>query len=193
MAQIDEAVIQLSGINGLPGTITMYSEHGSFGVADAIQTMLGAWVNDFPNGMKIQVPSSGFVLESTNGHQVDVWTDTTKTALFGTDSTAYAGGSGACLSWYTATLVPGVRGPRILRGRTFLVPLGGAAYEANGTLRTAVYTDLLAKANTFLSTVSPHFLIWKRPTGPGATDGEAHPVVSVRLTDQAAVLRSRRN
>jgi hypothetical protein len=98
--------------------------------------------------------------------------------------------SGAVISWSTA----GVRNGRRIRGRTFVVPLSTSVYDAAGTL-TPIALTALGNAATALRTGSDvtQFRVWCRPSAPAATDGQSAVVLSHRIPDMAAILRSRRS
>lgn len=100
----------------------------------------------------------------------------------------YSAASGAVVTWNTA----GVRNGRRVRGRTFLVPLGGNAYQDDGTLTTnAIDTINDAAAELVGVGFDSGFSIFSRPGSSGA--GGVYPVNGWRVPDMAAVLRSRRD
>lgn len=106
----------------------------------------------------------------------------------GGDSSGYSAASGAVITWNTS----GVRNGRRVRGRTFLVPLGGNSYEADGTLTSeAIGTINTAAGELVGEGFDSGFCIWSRPGAGG--DGGAYPVTGFRVPDMSAVLRSRRD
>lgn len=100
----------------------------------------------------------------------------------------YSAASGAVISWQTS----GVRNGRRVQGRTFIVPLGGSAYQADGTLASNTIGILGDAAEELVGTgFDSGFSIWSRPGSTGG--GEVWPVTAYRIPDMAAVLRSRRD
>lgn len=98
-----------------------------------------------------------------------------------------AGPAGAVISWTTA----GVNRGRVVRGRTFVVPLGAAYYQSDGTLTTSLLTGFSTAAVNLIGAADATFAIWSRPRdGAG---GAIFPVTTGTTPDMAAVLRSRRD
>jgi len=111
----------------------------------------------------------------------------------GPGTSTFAGPVGACISWTTGLVhdVPGgTQGPHLVRGRTFLVPLTGTAFDTDGTMTAAALTDMNTAVAAFL-TNNPDFVIWSRPVG--GTGGAFGVAVAGVVRDKAAVLRSRRD
>jgi hypothetical protein len=96
-----------------------------------------------------------------------------------------AGPAGICVSWTTG----GVNRGRTVRGRTFVVPVSATVFEADGTIATSVL-PALAPAALSWAVDDPPFGIWSRPVA--GAGGAWFPVVSAHITDQAAILTSRR-
>ena len=102
-----------------------------------------------PVGVQIQVRGVVDTVEETNGELTGSDAITTPAVLAGSDSTRYAAVAGACVTWRTGDFVGGRR----VRGRTFLVPVGGQMLQADGTLDTTFLgfintaaSDLIAAA-----------------------------------------------
>ena len=79
---------------------------------------------------------------------------------------------------------------RLPMGRTFLVPLVVANYDANGTLASATVTGITNAANALITALAGELKIWHRPDTKGP--GVAATVISCQVPDMAAVLKSRR-
>jgi hypothetical protein len=143
----------------------------------------------FPQGVHIQVESAVDVIEHTTDTLVDVLGAEPAQQVTGFGQGGYAAAAGAVVNWGTST----IRNGRRLGGRTFLVPLSGAAYSLDGTLEASVITAL-GTVSTELTDrgQNPDLLVYGRPTGPGASDGVIGVVNSFRVPDMSAVLRSRR-
>lgn len=156
-------------------------------------------LNAFINGIKTLIPSPVSlqvlpefeVVDETNGNLTNFLTAGATTAIAGTASSTsfYMGTTGAVLTWRTN----GVRNGRRVRGRTFLVPLSGAAWDTNGTLNAGAHTTLGTAANALISTTgTPDLGVWARPSGPAASDGAWHPISGYTIPDVGTILRSRR-
>jgi hypothetical protein len=106
-----------------------------------------------------------------------------------TGSGTYAGGAGAVVNWVTGTFHAG----RKVRGRTFLVPLVGNAFQSDGTLGPTFQAALQAAATT-LATSSPTPVIFSKKGPAGGTSTTVTAIVSgATVPDRTAILRSRRD
>lgn len=144
-----------------------------------------------PNGLTIQLPSAGDIIDDTTGNLAGTWSVAVAETTTMTGGTNAAAGVGACIGWSTGGIVPGKKGPRRLRGRTFIVPLPTDSYEANGTLNSGTLTSLNGFA-TALQAAGP-LAIWHRPSSATATDGNSYGVQTHRVADKVAILTSRRD
>ena len=113
--------------------------------------------------------------------------DDIPTPVVGTGGTTYSAASGAVINWLTT----GVVGNRLLRGRTFIVPITTSANDTQGDLGTAALATLRNAANAFHTGIVDKPYVWSRPTATRA--GVAHPITSSRVPDLGATLRSRRD
>jgi len=112
---------------------------------------------------------------------------TTPLAVTGGDSTVYAAVAGACVTWVTNGFVGGKR----VRGRTFLVPVGGQGLQTNGTLGTTFLTGLATACNNLIA-AAPSFSVWHRPASVAAGGGQLFQVLQAKVADKTAYLTSRR-
>lgn len=174
--------------NGGPGYniwhVEVASEADAFSELPAATTRL----RTFYNGVSSSFSSlSAF---SFNAEWVDVQSDT----FFDNEGWTLAGASGQDQIMPPATAV--VVGWRTLsnsrsgRGRTFLGPLDRGAASPDGTPTPAVLANLQDAADTLLAanTVeAAQFVVWS------PTQQIARPFASARVSDQFAVLRSRRD
>lgn len=136
-------------------------------------------VIDVPTGNLLGVVTAGSVAATTGGAAA---------------SLAWSAPSGACITWSTAGLRTVTSKPRRVRGRTFLVPLSTSAYDQSGNLLTAALTAFNTAATGLRGNFNGQkFGIYGRPGVNGAPVGVYHAVTGHRITDQAAVLRSRRS
>lgn len=113
--------------------------------------------------------------------------DDLPTPVVGSGGSSSSAASGAVINWLTT----GVVGNRLLRGRTFIVPLVTGAYDSDGDLSTTALATLRNAANAFHTGIVDKPYVWSRPTSVRA--GVAHPITSSRVPDMGAILRSRRD
>jgi hypothetical protein len=195
--------VRWAGFNGAPGWSNFFFDtvDGSFhSSADAAAAV--ARVRTFFNAVKVRIPSHVTmtiqpdveVVSAATGEMTDVYGVAAEPAIAGTAAAAsYSAASGMVINWRTA----GVRNGRRVRGRTFLVPIAGGAYQSDGTIEPGNLTETAAAASAFVTTASPVKLgVWARPVkdqlGAVTAPGEFHQVTSATVPDLAAVLRSRR-
>lgn len=152
----------------------------------AIRAFFGALAGILPSTVSIQVPDTGDVVDETDGTITGVWSGTSSTLLTGLISGVYASPAGACVNWRSGLIVAGRR----VMGRSFLVPLAGAAFQNDGTLSTSALGDLQSAATNLISALAGELKVWSRPR-PALT-GQAATVISSNVPDKAVVLRSRR-
>jgi len=174
---------------GAPGVSTFYSDTtvdiSTF--TDALRAFFQSLITLLPSGLTIQVPAVGDIINDADGSIVGAWSDGTPVLVVtGTGTGAYAGNAGAVIHWLTSTVINGRR----VRGRTFIVPLIGSAYESNGSLSTTTLSTLNSAANALDAAVGGSMLIWHRPKPPAA--GSSAGMDSPRVPDLAVSLRSRR-
>lgn len=188
----------LTGFSGGPGVSTMYF----LDTGTAIPSVRAFWealAGVLPNSITVQVSNVGDEIESTTGALVGSFQKTAVPPTLGTNTSAYPAPAGAVVSWRTNT----VADRRRLRGRTFIVPMGGNAFEINGTLSAPVLTQIGNAAQALVFEQSLSMVVWHRPRAARPVDG-SRPAVTARLgshglvtgsrvPDLAAVLRSRRD
>lgn len=137
----------------------------------------------------INVSQTLEVLDEQSGVLEDYMTDDTDLGPLGGDLTgSFAGPAGAVVNWSTSTINNGRR----VRGRTFVVPIRGQRFDADGTLSSAAIEDLNDAAEGIRSNeFQQELAVWSRPrNGAG---GVAAPVIGHLVPDMVAVLRSRRD
>jgi hypothetical protein len=184
-----------SGFQGAPGYTNMYAI--SDGDAPAAANALGTRMRAFFSACAVMIPTRAHVkvqrayqvLEATNGHITSEGNLTTDPAdVVGGSGLAYSGASGAAINWETGLY--NALGHRV-RGRTYLVPLSNV-YEDNGTLASVSIAAIEAAAANLLGGLGG-IGVFTRPTTPGGSDGNFRLAVSARVSDKAAILRSRRD
>lgn len=185
-----------SGFSGGPGyTNFHFLDPDPISQAGIDQT--AARARTFWNAVKAFLPSTVTITEPTTFEEIDTGTGELLSEntwpggapLVGVLVGNYSAAVGACISWNTIGIVNG----RKLRGRTFLVPLGSAAFDTAGTLKDADRTTMLNAANAFAdASTGIDLAVWHRPQ-PNGSDGVAAGVTTANITDKTAVLRSRRD
>lgn len=174
-----------SGFPGGPGVTTMYF----LDTATAVGSVHDFWDGIkglLPSDVHIQVENAGDIIEDTTGALTGAWSSAAATVVNGDASDKYAAPAGAVVNWLTETIGP----HRRLRGRTFLVPLDGPAYQTDGSLGDTSIAAIQATADTFVSEQSASFVVWHRGTG---SDGSNGLVTAASIHDMVAILRSRRD
>jgi hypothetical protein len=192
-------VAKWAGFTGSPGFSNFYficasgNTHTAAGAVnglDQVRNFFNGLSALFPVGLTINMDPAVAVLDEASGVALSEFSVTPGGTVTGTATGAYSAPSGAVVNWRTSSIVAG----RKVRGRTFLVPLGPIAYQANGTLADNVRTDINTAASIMANVAlgSPAKLgVWHRAVN-GA--GGVHvPVTSATVPDMAAVLRSRRD
>jgi hypothetical protein len=143
--------------------------------------------SNLPNGIVLSFRASVDVVDSMTGTLSNQLPVTAPVSVNGSGTARYAALAGSCVTWRTPDFGPHGR----IRGRTFLVPLDGAAMQADGTIDTTALGFINSAAATLIA-AAPELVVWHRPTAPGASDGSYHVVTSGTAADRACFLTSRR-
>ena len=192
MSEIMKLTAKWEGFAGAPGYTNFY-----FLKTAMTNVQLAAnGVHDFFDDIKTYIPGSvtiqvqpevtTYVAETGTLVSLDS-VGTIPDPVSGSGSGAYSAVSGAVINWLTTQSM----GTRLLRGRTFIVPMNQSAYENDGTLSNGALTALTNAANDLRVQIGAELCVWHRPQN--GTDGLAVKVTSVRVPDKAAILRSRRD
>lgn len=181
-----------NGWSGAPGYTSIYVQGSDpvavNDVAHAFDTFLQGVKGLFPPNISATGPATYRIINETNGNLVG------ESALLvpvpnmtGTGGAGMAAPAGLSIEWLTS--VPATS--RLVKGRTYLVPISSAVYQADGTLVEVNRTDTQTKAQAFVDTAGGLFVIWRRPVdGAGGSVAE---VEAARVNDRVAILRSRRS
>lgn len=201
MGQMLKVTMRWSGFTGSPGYSNFYFASDAWDpgpeladaadAVDRVETFINGIKGDLPNVVQLAVLGDVGVVDEFTGNLTNILNGAPGAAQSGTAGAGgYPAASGAVINWLTNGFHEGRR----VRGRTFIVPLYSNKYGADGSLDGATVTSLAAAAAALGDTGgSPNLGVWKRPSGPGATDGLFHTVTSTSVPDLAAVLRSRRD
>jgi hypothetical protein len=200
MGRIIRIKINWTGFIGSPGYTNLYFEPVPEGdpitqaVVDAAHLKVQTWmiaVKAFlPTNTTITVDSQVAELDEQTGNIEAFWTIAAPTLQIGTAAGAYTAGTGVCVSWSTA----GVRKGRRVRGRTFIVPLGGGTYDTDGTIQAGSLTTLRSAANALhVDSNGVRLVVYARTPGAIIPDGGAYDVTGATINDKVAFLSSRRD
>ena len=199
MAPIVRVKVNWTGFIGSPGYTNLYFETTASDPWDQVyvdvavakvDTFLDTFAAYLPQGLSAAIDSTVAQLDEVTGTMTAVWTVTPPAATAGSSATAYGAGSGLCVTWITNEVQNG----RIVRGRTFIVPLAGAGYDNDGSIYGTLLTNARAAATTLTSdSDGARLVVWKRPNPIIPIDGGAYNVIGSNISDKAAQLRSRRD
>ena len=186
MTDIARVRVEWTGLVGLPGISTFYLGTTVTPDVSDLLAFFNAIKAYFPPGRQWNVPSSGDVIDDTNGELQGVWTGTGAGTVAATGTfAAYPAGTGARIRWLTGGIVNGRR----VNGATFLAPLVAGAYQDNGTLNDT-FISTVAAAGTALLAGEP-IRVWHRNSS-GLSNGSSHIVEGVNIPDRVTSLRTRR-
>lgn len=194
MTSLNRVVIEWGGTAVVGRAVTVLHYSASDNAAPpvaAIRSAFNTLAPDIAAGCTVTVPSSGDVINDVDGTLVGSWTAGAQSVVTGSGTFSPAAGVGACVGWETGGIVVGKKGPRRLRGRTFLVPLSSGVYESNGTLRDSGLADINAWATAMMA--SGPLAIWHRPNAALSQPGNSYGVQSFKVRDKVAFLSSRRD
>lgn len=169
------------------GLSTFYTSPTSeVGGADDLETFFTGIGAVVPTGVQFTIPSSGDIIESSDGSLAGSWSDPgTGGVVASSGSGSWANGVGARIVWNTDGLFNGRR----VRGATFVAPIWISGYEGAGNLTSTTITQLQNTADALVAAL-PELGIWSRPSGLSA--GEFNLVTSATVPDKVSWLRSRR-
>lgn len=141
-----------------------------------------------PSGLTVTSIQGVDVLDSDSGEIQGVIDTGDDLNVTGTGAGGFSAASGAVVNWRTNDY----RFGRRIRGRTFLVPITGSAYEDDGSLTSSALGDFREFAEDMVNGGgAPVLGVWSRPrAGAG---GVFASVTGANVPDMAAVLRSRRD
>lgn len=185
-----------TGFVGSPGYTNLYfinPEEPTLAIRDTTAGRVKAFFESvklmLPSTVNVAFPSEMEELATDTGALQQTLPITAIANSVGTQVGKFSSPTGAVVNWKTSLVVNG----RLVRGRTFIVPLSVNAYDTDGTLATTDRNNLATAASALCSHQDNLVLaIWHRPS-PGGSDGVAGQVASASVKDKAAVLTSRRD
>lgn len=186
------------GFPGAPGYSNFYFSSGFLDggvlgdeaqlLADRVSSAFGELSSTLPAGVTIDVDSEVPVIDSDSGTIQSFNTIDPPAQVVGSTGSAFAGPAGAVVTWRTSDL----RNGRRIRGRTFLVPIGSASYQDDGTLDSTRFEFLRGFADILVGGTGEGDLgVWSRPVN--GSGGVFATVTGYTIPDMVAVLRSRRD
>lgn len=191
-----------SGIPSGPGVSTFYFGTGVTNMA-ALVAFWNTITTNIPTGISVTTPNLGDQINETDGKIVGSWTGSGGATNGGFATAApYAAQSGMVINWLSSLVIDGRR----RQGRTFVVPLPANNFQSDGTLASSTISASLAAATTLIAAYAGEMKVFVRPVAaqsavPGNIPpipakvghvGAAAQVISARIPDFAATLRSRR-
>ena len=194
MTSLHRVVLEWSGGSVVGRAVTVLHYSASDNEAPPVAAHQTAFTTAralFPGNVTISFPVAGDTIQDTTGDLVGVWSAPAVASVTGGASSTQAAGVGACIGWTTGGIVNGSKGPRKLRGRTFLVPISADNYQANGTLVDGALAVSQQLALDMMGT-GP-LAVWHRPSSATGSDGGSYGVISGRVRDKVAFLSSRRD
>jgi hypothetical protein len=194
MTSLNRLVIQWQGPQIQGAAVSVLHFSASDNSAPPVGAVLAAFTaakGMFPLGVQWTFPNAGDVIDDTTGALTGAWSSSGGGVVAAGGPANAAAGAGACISWTTGGIVPGKKGPRRLRGRTFLVPLANGLYGTDGHIIPSQLAVLQTLANS-LQAAGP-LAVWHRPSAAGASDGNSYGVVSNKVSGKVAFLSSRRD
>jgi hypothetical protein len=183
-----------NGFTGAPGYTRMkflgnLTQADSNTAAANLRAFLSACLATYaPAGSSITCDTTVGLYDGAGVQDGELSLSSVPAAIGGTGAGAYAGGAGAVVNWLTGAFHLG----RKVRGRTFLVPLTQAAFQADGTLSTAFQSAAQTAATTFATSNPTPAVFSKKPFGSGFATTIA-VITGATIPDRTAILRSRRD
>lgn len=149
-----------------------------------------------PNSVSIDVQTDVELLDVATGALVGMATSASRARIVGTAGATvnFAAPAGVCVTWATAGIRTVSSKPRRVRGRTFIVPVAQNAWDVDGTLNNSALTVFNNAATGLRGNFSGQELhVYGRPGLNATPPGQVYAVTGHKITDQAAILRSRRS
>lgn len=183
--------VQWGGTGVVGGGIsTFYFASGATlaNISPAVNTFFTAIKGNVPNTVTWTIPNGGDTLEDTTGELVGSWSSGGSFTVVATGTNQWASGVGGRFNWQTNTVI----NKRRLRGSTFICPMPNNLFDTDGTLNNTAVATMNTAAAAFIASTGVDFSIYHKPHPKGATNGEAHAVLSGTFPDKISWLRTRR-
>lgn len=125
---------------------------------NALGTFLTGLKPYWPTSITMVIPSTGDIINESDGTLSGSWSATPPAAVVGTGGNIGATPVGFEVAWLAAAVVDGHRPV----GKTLIVPCASGAINSSGVIAPATVTAVNSAAATFLAT-AVNFKIWHRP------------------------------
>jgi len=165
----------------------------------SVHNFWDALKGSLPTDFHAQVEGAGDIIEDTTGELTGAWTGVQPLQVVGLVGGSYAAPVGLVVDWLTSTILDGKR----VRGKTFVVPVGGSSFESDGSPDAGTIATFQAAGAALIAAEGGLLCVWHRPRVARPADG-SRPAVTARagghaevtscsVPNLAAVLRSRRD
>jgi len=173
-----------------PSVSTFYFEElATDAPITALKNFFTANILRHPTGIQWTIPSSGDILNETDGSLAGSWSfPGAGGVVASTGPSNFANGVGYRVQWRTN----GIHNERRVIGSTFMVPMEATAFEGAGNIVAGTITAVQTAASAFVTACAGDLVIWSKPKDESTADGELNAVVSAIMPDKVSWLRSRR-
>jgi hypothetical protein len=186
MANLQKVVVTWTGLTGMPGYNVFYRGEADV-VTSRIRTFYDAIKAYLPGSARIDVASTGDLVDSVTGAITGSWSTAINAQVAGGGTGGYNAASGALVKWLTA----GVGPHRRIIGKTYIVPIIGSSYASDGGVAAATTSAIAAAAAALVTAEAGNLMVWHRPVA--GAGGQAYAVNGSTSPAKVAVLRSRRD
>lgn len=152
--------------------------------ANHCRTFYDAIKSVIPNDVTFSFPSEWRDLDDA-GNLLQIRPITPPASVVGTVATGFSRAAGARIDWATGAVVGG----RLLRGRTYIVPIGASSFDIDGLLGSATILQLKTAADALISNnaVGLPLKVWSRKHVQSVS------VTGSSVPTKGAILRGRRD
>lgn len=178
-------VLWTGGVPG-GGVSTFYTDDTISLDVSSLKTFFTAVAPSLPSEVVISVPNNADTIDMGSGRLTGNLPLTGGGTVNGSGNSAYSAGIGAFINWNTSF----VRNGRLLRGRTFIAPLGQGFASVDGTLNDSTRASLDTAANALVGATL--WQVYHRPPKGTFAGGTAHLITSAHTVDRVTALKTRR-
>jgi hypothetical protein len=168
------------------GISTFYADDAVIDDVSSLKTFFTSLAPLLPSELTITVPNVADTIDEASGRLTGSKPLTGGGVVAGSGNSAYSAGVGAFVNWFTAV----VRNGRLLRGRTFIAPLGQGYASADGTLNDSIRTSIDTAALALVANAT--WLTYHRPPKGTFAGGLAGLITSAQTVDRVTALKTRR-
>jgi hypothetical protein len=195
-----------SGASGGPGITNMAFENDVEGnfmdtttaqtLVNAVRTFFNAQASALPNDITLSVSNNIDSYSNDTGNLGPTITAATAPAtITGEGAGSFAPASGYKINLLTSSVIRNRR----VRGRVFIVPAIGTAFDTSGLITSTIRGNATTAGAALLTAVDAlnmDWVVWSRPVKQGETvirEGEVSKVTGVTVNAKSSVLRGRRD